>query len=193
MFTQAFESAINHAMIYEVGGFWRLTPDVADGLINTPAQRKACGYTNDPTDRGGETKFGIAKSANPELNISKLTFEDAKAVYYRKYWLVAKCDKLLGRLAALQFDGATNMGPKTATKMIQRSIGVLDDGIIGSMTLSAILMFDEFTLCKMVCNNRANYYKAIVANDRSQGKYINGWLRRVDEMLAFVTNPNIEF
>lgn len=193
MYTQAFETAINHAMLYEVGGFWKLTPDVAAGLINTRDQRRAVGYTNDPTDRGGETKFGVAKSANPELNIASLTFEKAKAVYFRNYWISAKCDKLPGRLAALQFDGATNLGPKMASKLIQRAIGVLDDGAIGPMTLNAIAMFDEIKLCNLVCNRRNDYYNSIVANDQSQAKYINGWLRRVAEMRAFVTDQTICF
>lgn len=66
-YTNAFEKAIDHAMLYEVGGFWNVNhPAVARGLIDTSANRKAVGYVNDPDDRGGETKFGVARNANPD-------------------------------------------------------------------------------------------------------------------------------
>jgi hypothetical protein len=74
-FTKPFEAAVDHAMLYEVGGFWNVNhPAVAGGLIDTPANRKAVGYVNDPADRGGETKFGVAVRANPDLNITNLTW-----------------------------------------------------------------------------------------------------------------------
>ena len=39
------------------------------------------GYVNDPTDKGGETNYGISKRAYPKLNIFELTEDDAIDIY----------------------------------------------------------------------------------------------------------------
>lgn len=192
-YTMAFEKAIDHAMLYEVGGFWKLTPDVEAGLISTPEQRKACGYTNDPDDHGGETKFGVAKSANTDLNITTLDWEAAKRVYYKRYWLQGDCQEMPARLAALHFDGCVNHGVGREAKFLQKAVGAVADGDIGPATLALVNSQDEITLCNKVCAQREAFYRSIVANNPSQAKYLNGWLRRVHEMQVFVTNPASKF
>lgn len=193
MYSTAFEKAVDHAMLYEVGGFWKLTPEVEAGLISTPAQKKAVGYVNDPLDRGGETKFGVAKNANPELDIAGLTWAEAKDVYYKKYWLASKCDQLPGRYAALHFDVAVNSGPGRAAKFLQRALSLTDDGVIGPVTLKAANEIDVFLLCESVCLQREQFYNNIVAKDPSQARFINGWMRRVNELRKFVLDPAREF
>lgn len=39
------------------------------------------GYTDHPSDPGGETKFGISKRSYPNENIKGLTLERAKQIY----------------------------------------------------------------------------------------------------------------
>lgn len=67
-------------------------------------------YENDPTDPGGETKFGISKKAYPDVNIKDLTEEQAKEIYYRDYWQKTGCDELSYPLDIVIFDTAVNMG-----------------------------------------------------------------------------------
>jgi len=194
MYTNAFEQAIDHAMLYEVNGGWDINkPGAKDGLIDTKIHRRNCGYTIDPDDSGGETKYGIAKTSNPNINVTYLDYEGAKSVYYSNYWLNAKCDKMNGRLAALNFDGAVQHGPSQAAKFIQRAIGVIDDGAIGPVTLSALASGDPIAICNSVCDQRVKFYTDIIAAKPSQQKYLNGWLRRVTEMRDFVTDPNRNF
>ena len=38
------------------------------------------GYSNDPRDPGGETRYGISKRAYPDVNIATLTLEQAKFI-----------------------------------------------------------------------------------------------------------------
>lgn len=192
-YEKAFEIALVHAMVYEIGSFFSLTDDVRLGLITTDAQKRACGYTNDPTDHGGETKYGIAKVANPELDIANLDWDGAMRIYYKKYWLAGDCQHMPGRLAALHFDGCINHGTGREAKFLQTAVGAVADGDIGPATLALIATFDEITLCNKICVLRENFYRNIVANNPSQAKYINGWLRRVHEMQAFVTNPTAIF
>ena len=193
-YSEAFEKAMSHCMLYEVGGWWDVNhPAVAQGLIDTRANRTAVGYTVDPTDAGGETKFGVAKNANTDLDITRLGWEQAKAVYFKRYWLAASCNKLNGRVAALHFDGAVNHGVSRANIFLQRAAGVGADGVIGAISLAKISTIDPFVLCASICTQREQYYRAIVANKPAQGKYLNGWLRRIAEMRAFVLDHNTTF
>ena len=51
------------------------------------------GYVNDPSDPGGETKYGISKKAYPKVDIKNLTLDDAIEIYKDDYWLPAKVDR----------------------------------------------------------------------------------------------------
>lgn len=181
-----FESALSHCMLYEVGGFWRVTPEVEAGLIQTPQQRRAVGYVNDPLDNGGETKFGVAQNANPEYNISTLTWAQAKEIYYRKYWLVGRCDKLNGRVAIMHFDCCVNHGVKRASIFIQRALGVVDDGQIGPITIAKTLEMDSKKLCVEIADQREKFYHRIVQHNPQQNKFLRGWLARGTAVKNFV-------
>ena len=50
------------------------------------------GYVNDPSDPGGETKFGVSKKSYPNLDIKNLTITQAKEIYYKDYWIVNQND-----------------------------------------------------------------------------------------------------
>lgn len=193
MYPNAFEEAVNHAMLYEVGSQWNLTPEVEAGLIDTPQQRRNVGYVNDPLDRGGETKFGIAFNANQDVDIKSLDWEGAKQIYYERYWLAGSCDKLPPRVAVLHFDGCVNHGIGRANKFLQAAVNMSTDGIIGRQTLGAVLNADEIELCKSICDQRANFYQAIVARKPEQGRFLKGWLRRISEMRDFTTDPDRDF
>lgn len=200
-YTQSFEQAVSHAMLYEVGKFWNpVHPAVEQGLINTAPNRKAVGYVNDPADAGGETKFGIAVNANPDLNIKTLSWEAAKRVYFKKYWLASDCDNITliaPRLAAMHFDGAVNHGVGRASKFLQKALGVTEDGDIGPATIAALTKMcktkdDEIQLCKKVAGYRKVFYNSIVANKPNQSKFLNGWMTRINEVEAFVVNTDIK-
>lgn len=76
------------------------------------------GYSNDPRDPGGETKFGISKRSYPELDISKLTLKQAKEIYYKNYWLKAGCNELPFPFNIVVFDTAVNMGMRRAIEFL---------------------------------------------------------------------------
>lgn len=193
-YTKAFDHAVNHSMLYEVGGFWREDhPAVEQGLVDTKENRKAVGYVNDPDDRGGETKFGVAKNANPDLNITQLTWEQAKAVYFIRYWIAGKCDQFTARVAVLHFDGCVNHGIKRANMFLQRAAGITPDGAVGPITIAKVRALPTMSLLNNICTQREQFYRSIVASNPSQAKYLNGWLHRITEMRAFVTSPENTF
>jgi lysozyme family protein len=189
MYTEAFEKAVDHAMLYEVGGHWNpSTPGVAEGLISTSQQKRNVGYVNHKNDRGGETKFGIAARAHPDVNIADLTWPEAKELYYQRYWLLGKCDQLSGMVAILHFDGGVNHGFGRANKFLQTAVGAVADGAIGPKTLAAVNAMDPIELCHKICDLRETFYRNIVKNDNSQAVFLNGWLRRITEMRKYTTS-----
>lgn len=185
-FTEEFKAAFDHAMIYEVGAFWNPNdPEVIKGLCQTREQRRKVGYVNIAADRGGETKYGIAKKANPSVNISLLNLNGAMQTYFNEYWLRGKNDKLPYPISLIHFDGCVNHGVGRAAKFLQRAANVNDDGIIGNGTLAAIKAADPKSLIKSISEQRINFYNGIVARDASQKTFLKGWMRRIDEITDF--------
>jgi lysozyme family protein len=76
------------------------------------------GYSNDPQDPGGETKYGISRRAYPKLDIKALTLEHARVIYEQDYWNAAGCDRISNPvLAILVFDCAVNQGLSRAVQI----------------------------------------------------------------------------
>lgn len=176
-----FEQALLFTMRYEVGAWFKLDEETLAGKCDTPAQKRKTGYTNDPADKGGETKFGIAKNANPGINIKKMSWGMAKAVYEQKYWKAAKCDQLPGNLAIAVFDAAVHHGPGNAAKFLQRAVGVEDDGVIGPMTLKAVMVaIPKVDVVGKFMDERRKFMTKIPDSK----KFINGWLARCDDVTS---------
>jgi len=149
------------------------------------------GYVNDPTDRGGETKYGISKRAYPHLDIRNLSLADAKKIYYDDYWQASGADQMLKYDLALElFDTAVNMGQSISRKFLQEALNLMNrngrnfqdllvDGIIGPKTITAYKTVDDRILLKVLNGLQFCRYKEICERDPSQEKYFNGWMLRV--------------
>lgn len=187
-YTNEYFEALNHAMLYEVGGFWNPDdPEVIAGLCITRDQKRKVGYVDDPLDSGGETKYGISKNANPELNIRTLNLEQALEVYFQKYWLAGSCDILSYPLCILHFDSCCNHGVSRGCKMLQQAAHFRNpDGIIGPKTKAVLETENGYRLAISICNQRTNFYKDIVKRKPNQVRFLNGWLRRINEMRAYI-------
>lgn len=107
-------------------------------LITGLIQREG-GYSNDPTDAGGETNWGITiKTArrNGYLGPMKdMPREVAANIYRLEFWInpgwadLAAIDHAnagLQLVAEELLDTGVNMGPGTAGKFLQRSLNVLN-------------------------------------------------------------------
>lgn len=140
------------------------------------------GYVNDPTDRGGETKYGISKAAFPHVNIAALTKEDAAKIYYNEYWLKARCNKMPFDVALAVFDAAVQHGIKPAIQQLQRAVGVSDDGIIGPATLEALRNANIRQVCMKLMVERGRYYAKIIARTPAQAKFLDGWFNRLKHL-----------
>jgi lysozyme family protein len=79
------------------------------------------GYSNNPNDPGGETKFGICKKWHPHEDIKNMTIERATLIYYENYWLKANCDEKDFPFDIIVFDTAVNMGVWRAKDFLRKS------------------------------------------------------------------------
>ena len=84
------------------------------------------GYSNNPADPGGETKFGISKKAYPAVDIKELTEEQARAIYRRDYWDKAGCELLDWPMCLVVFDCAVNLGVKRAVEFRDKALNWSD-------------------------------------------------------------------
>nr|DAS75637.1 MAG TPA: Lysozyme [Caudoviricetes sp.] len=147
------------------------------------------GYSNDENDKGGKTKFGIieeeARKYGYKGDMQDLTKDFAKNIYLKKYYLGNKLDKAINDKVALSIcDWAVNSG-RNGTKNAQIAINQLTnanldvDGIIGNKTLDALNSVDPEKFLEVYHNLQRIYYKGKVEADRTQEKFLTGWLNRV--------------
>ena len=133
------------------------------------------GYTEGKGDPGGETKFGISKRSYPMFDIKNLTLADARRLYKRDFWDAGQCDSLPPGLAFDFFDAAVNSGIGNATRFLQRSVGVADDGHIGPLTMAAIRRWDAETLQARFTGHRLEFMAKLSTWDT----FGRGWSRRL--------------
>lgn len=93
--------------------------------------------SNDANDPGGLTKYGISKTAYPNLDIANLTVDQAIAIYERDYWAKVRGDELPWIFALPLFDSAVNQGVGAAVKFFQAALKVSVDGDFGPATMAA--------------------------------------------------------
>ena len=149
------------------------------------------GYSDDKNDKGGKTKYGITEEEARDFgykgNMQDLTKDFAKNIYLKKYYLGNKLDKVVNDKVALSIcDWAVNSG-RNGTKNAQIAINQLTnanldvDGIIGNKTLEALNSVDSDKFLEVYHNLQRIYYKGKVEADRTQEKFLTGWLNRIQK------------
>lgn len=141
-------------------------------------------YVNDFNDKGGETKYGISKRSYQDVNIAALTKEQAIAIYRRDFWDKYHYNNIVDiKLATKVFDLAVNLGPYWAHRLLQRALRttgqyVLEDGILGPVTLASVNNSDSTDLLAALKSEAAGYYRSLVLAKQDQDKFLKGWLNR---------------
>lgn len=140
------------------------------------------GYVNDPKDPGGETKYGVSKRSYPNEDIKNLTLARAKELYERDFWNAVKGDELPWPLALYVFDAAVNQGPVAIT-LLQKALGVKQDGVFGAATRKALATADQRHVCPLFMADRALRY----TGTRNFDIYGRGWLKRLFDVAISTT------
>jgi lysozyme family protein len=131
------------------------------------------------SDSGGLTRWGISKRGHPDVDIANLTRDGAIDIYRRHYWNVVKGDLLPPPVALLVFDSGVNMGTRTAIQMLQRVLGVAEDGILGPETLLAVRGFKPQTELRALYVGIRNltYFELVRRRPVNTGS-LKGWIYR---------------
>ena len=132
------------------------------------------GLVDDPADPGGLTKFGISQRAYPGVDIKALTVDDAKRLYKRDYWDRSMADQYDGAIGFQLFDAAVNSGVPAAARMLQRAVGVQDDGVIGAKSVAAIRAMPVAKVLLCFNAERLEY----MTNAGGWPSFGKGWARR---------------
>jgi lysozyme family protein len=152
------------------------------------------GFSNDPDDPGGKTKFGVSQRAFPGIDIEGLTLQEAGDIYRKEFWQRPGIDKIpYDNLAIKTFDAGVNMGSQAASKLLQRALNDIGaspddenkrriqvDGRLGPSTLSAIARADEDKLTQAFIKRLKKRYGEIVAANPRSSKFLRGWIKRAE-------------
>lgn len=142
------------------------------------------GYSFDPKDVGGKTKFGISSKSYPSLNIENLTLADAEAIYRRDFWEPNRYGAFESQeIASKTFDLAVNMGARTANKLLQGACilcgaNLASDGNIGPETILAVNQAPPEKLIRNLIALAVGRYKQIAVDHPEDAKFLGGWIRR---------------
>lgn len=144
------------------------------------------GYSNHPNDPGGPTKFGITihdyrkyvKLDATADDVRAMPVADAEAIYRDKYWDALRCDDLPAGLDYAVFDYGVNSGVTRAAKVLQRLLGLPDNGRMSDSVIAAATARDAAALVALLCDERLAFLKRL----RTWPVFGAGWGRRVAEV-----------
>ena len=149
------------------------------------------GNDNDPLDHGGRTSRGVRQDEYtawlsehklPSKDVWTAPESDIEAIYHDEYW-EPYCDGFPSGIDYLYFDMAVNAGPHRAAILLQRSLGLPQDGRIGPITRGAVVKADPHRLVHDYTDIKRNYYYEIVEAAPDQKRFLHGWLNRCDHVL----------
>ncbi len=136
-------------------------------------------------DRGGATRFGISAAAYPTLTTGLFFTTMPKAdalgvatgIYRRDYWTQVAGGQLNSQdLANCLLSFAVVSGPKSAIRLLQRSLNLVEDGVMGPQTIAAANQKQCVDSCKdAICA----HFRGIASKDPTQERFLQGWLNRV--------------
>lgn len=140
---------------------------------------------NVPGDRGGQTYAGIARNMHPKWPgwtvIDSGGTPAAQLVhdFYRVlFWDDIKGDQIADQMVASDiFNFYVNTG-RPAKVLAQVVAGVTPDGTMGAQTIAAINSADPEKFILAYALAKITRYRDIVQRDRTQGKFLLGWINR---------------
>lgn len=147
------------------------------------------GYSDDPRDPGGPTKYGIAWNFNADYlkknfglkssaDMKNLTVDQARQCYYDKYYLASGAKGLTDvDLAYIHFDCAVNQGVGIAKKFLD-SLSPNPryfDGSGGKNRLMFLKLFMKYVQLRL--DRYAHSRKELKA------AYLSGWVNRMVDVM----------
>lgn len=170
---------------------------------------KAEGGYYDGTGKGdpNPTMMGVTQKAYDHWRktsgmsprpVKSIGLDEVASIYRVAYWTKGKCDKLAEKsetLAIIHFDACVNHGVASpnsdksagAIELLQRALGVEDDGVFGPKTWGAFqeLLADdgeEAVANRYLKAREAQYRHLAKKAPHTLGLNLNGWLKRLENL-----------
>ena len=158
------------------------------------------GYSDDKTDAGGATNYGISlrylKDINLDINhdghvddkdIRLMTQPEARFIYKKYWWDRFHYNELKDATVATKaLDLSVNVGSHQSHLILQRAINSLQnkhvgiDGNLGPITINAANKLPAEKLLIAMRFWARSFYLNLISKHPVLAKYKNGWLRRAD-------------
>ncbi len=140
-------------------------------------------------DNGGQTYAGIARNFNRDwpgwsyIDRGEIPPTELVREFYRKcYWNAIRGDELHPEIAADIFDFAVNTSaprrPVVAVKLAQIVVDAQPDGVIGPKTITALNAMGPKNFKVLYFIAKVKRYAEITNRNRSQSKFLLGWINR---------------
>ncbi len=137
-------------------------------------------------DTGGLTYAGIARNPNPGwpgwawIDRSETPPSQLVRDFYRVgWWQPIQGDQIRDQSVAESiYSFGTNAGLKTAVRLVQAVVGATPDGSMGTQTLEALNAMEPRLFLALYALARIARYRDIVSRDRTQQKFLLGWINR---------------
>lgn len=136
-------------------------------------------------DRGGMTYAGIARNMHPQWPgwgpIDRQEAVPAQLVrefYRQQFWTPIRGDDITSQVIAQTiFDFHVNAGA-VAIKLAQLVVGSTPDGAMGAKTVTALNAIEPGKFVMAYALAKIARYRDIVAKDKTQIKFLLGWINR---------------
>ena len=170
---------------------------IIDGIIQREGE-----YSNDPSDHGGPTRWGIteavARAHGYAGDMRALPQQLARGIYRQSYYVGPGFDQVATispRIAEELTDTGVNMGPPQAAEFLQRALNVLNkggsiypdlavDGHLGPQSITALAAYfkargaegEGVLLLALNCLQGARYI-ALAESRPANEDFEYGWLK----------------
>lgn len=179
---------------------WLMRPDVEKGW-----------YAGDKPHDPNPTLDGVTQKTYDKWRIGtgldrrsvrQMEPSERDSIYRTLYWTKGKCEKVSQKsetISIIHFDACVNHGVASpnddrsagAIELLQRALGVEDDGIFGPITwenfVSELIEDGEAELAKRYLKSREGQYRYLAKMaPQKHGLSLNGWLARLRRLKEFL-------
>lgn len=141
------------------------------------------GYSNHPSDRGGETMWGVTRRVALKNgytgDMHVFPRERAKAIYRKDYWDAIQADRIPQAARYAVFDAAVNSGVSRSIQWLQKCVDVGETGELDQLSLASVESADGLKLAVQFTADRLDFLTSLP----TWGAFGRGWARRIAGVL----------
>ena len=129
--------------------------------------------------RAAINAYGDLEKASVALYNDDALIEKVKIFYKKEFWDKMRLDEVDSELKACElFVFGVNVDTVPAVRVLQKLLGVVVDGIMGTLTLKALNNYDEQSFDVDFDRAEIAYYRILVKAKPEYHIYERGWINR---------------